>query len=575
MLTSRKALMSNLNFVHLQHVSLGVHLSMHPEVTDAPNNQDTIMKYGCQHKWRDTTEVDQNSNDLSVPCRCCDLHTEMEASLHYSSLEDLDTIIRNECLSPDDLPLSPLSLSSPSTDSSSSSDFTLDDSPASMYYKEYSQDGLDTPDQQPDIIPLDVALEGPLSPRSNTILSENPSETNNNMEVEDTPFIDWSSMLDSNSNTLIERSGSSSLDSDTTTEHEVQTNKAREKNCTDHWSEEQDLLSGLLGNASSLTPKKTITSFHELALRRRRSGGLPPSQVKRDRSDWLIVFSPDNEQPPMNELTASAFYHGIPELQTQQLSAAKEVTTFREMRYRNYLNKLSVHEERPNMTSARSTAEPSSIEVVWGAAEDPNHSKILLTTKPEVDDSHDQRQGPPHSKNMDCRTVDANIPSPSGHAESVLVDTQPAFEEKDARREVTDNKVRPAETWIRGMADGGDHRGQEVSNLRPVYLYSLLSPHCSARPSGPAQLSWYSSFPPRLSPLGASSPPHRALLHLLDLPDKAILQSPMFPRRRTYLRMTRGGEARGQALTDPPDTGYPPSLHSSLLHPFSYCLTEE
>ncbi|XP_021564073.1 RUN and SH3 domain-containing protein 1-like, partial [Carlito syrichta] len=41
-------------------------------------------------------------------------------------------------------------------------------------------------------------------------------------------------------------------------------------------------------------PHRTITSFHELAQKRKRGPGLPlVPQAKKDRSDWLIVFSPD------------------------------------------------------------------------------------------------------------------------------------------------------------------------------------------------------------------------------------------------------------------------------------------
>lgn len=441
MLASRKALLSNLNYVHLQNVSLGVHLSMHPEVTDTPSNQDTGMKDGCHHKWKDTTMVDPNSNDPSMPCQCCDQHPGQEASSQYSSMEDLDTIICDEYLSPDDLPLSPLSLSSPSTDSSSSSDFTLDDSPASMYYKEYSQDGLDTPDQQPDIFPLDAASEGPFSPGANE------SEIINNNNMEDTPFIDWGSdsMVDSNSNTLIERSGSSSMDSDTIAEPNVQINKAEQ---ADDWPEEQELLPGLpvLDN----TPKKTITSFHELALRRRRSGGTLPSQPKRDRSDWLIIFSPDTEQPPINELTASAFYHGILDPQTQPKPAGMEVTTFRELRYRNALNKqMKAHEE-----TTEGATEPSCIGEALGAVSEP---------KPEAEDATTGQ----------CHDQGSQRSPRSGHH----TQSGPTDNTRARHDETSDRKAAPTVAWMRGMADGGDRRAREGKNLCSPPYTMLLREH--------------------------------------------------------------------------------------------------
>ncbi|KAM4014136.1 AP-4 complex accessory subunit RUSC1 isoform 2-T3 [Anomaloglossus baeobatrachus] len=577
MLASRQALLGNLNYVHLQHVSLGVHLSMHPEVTDTTMNQGTGVKDGCHHKWRDTTEVDPNSNDPSISCQCCDQHQKQE-SLQYSSLEDLEAIICDECLSPDDLPLSPLSLSSPSTDSSSSSDFTLDDSPASMYYKEYSQDGLDTPDLQPDIIPPDVATDGPFCPSTHkvdTTPDSNLSETNyqkitnnNNVEVDDTPYIDWDSdsILDSNSNTLIEKSGSSSLDSDTITEPELQTNNMGQ----DQWSEEQDLLPGLpfLENTSTPTSKKTITSFHELALRRRKSGVQLPSQPKRDRSDWLIVFSPDTEQPPINELTVSAFDHEILESQTHPLSAAKGVTTFRELRYRNTLNKMSVqqikvHEERTSMTSAEATTELSPIGQVLCGDGEHKDSQQLLTTNTELHDNTigehiNQTPWSQCSKSSAWKnSIDTNIPSWTDHTKSGLGDTLPRIQNIGARYgEIPDKEALPtaAMTWIRGLADGGDQRGQDVCNLWPPYPYSLKSRHSFGpdypHTCGPAQLPWYSGLPPRLSPVGASSPPRRALLPLIDTPDAAVLLSPMFPRKRTFIRVTRGQEAWCQVKTD-------------------------
>ncbi|CAJ0965826.1 unnamed protein product [Ranitomeya imitator] len=482
MLASRKALLSNLNYVHLQHVSLGVHLSIHPEVTDTTMNQGTGAKDGCHHKWGNKEEVDPNSNDPSMPCQCCEQHPKQE-SLQYSSLEDLEAIICDECLSPDDLPLSPLSLSSPSTDSSSSSDFTLDDSPASMYYKEYSQDGLDTPDQQPDIIPLDVAtnslychspLKVDTTPNSNLLETYYQEITNNNMEADDTPFIDWDSdsILDSNSNTLIEKSGCSTLDSDTITEPESQTSKMGQ----DQWSQEQDLLPALPfpENTSMPTPKKkTITSFHELAMRRRRSGGELPSQPKRDRSDWLIAFSPDTEHPPMHELTTTAFDHGILESQIHPLKAAKEVTTFRELRYRNTLNKMSVqqikvYEELSSMTSAEATTDPSPLGQVLSGAREPKDCQQVLTTHDDtIGETNNQTQGSQRPKSPAGRSgTDTNIPSWTDHKQYSLVNTLPRIKNKGDRYwEIPDKQAMTtaAVTWTRGLADGGDRRGHQAA----------------------------------------------------------------------------------------------------------------
>ncbi|EHH15321.1 hypothetical protein EGK_01393 [Macaca mulatta] len=68
-------------------------------------------------------------------------------------------------------------------------------------------------------------------------------------------------------------------------------------------------------------PHRTITSFHELAQKRKRGPGLPlVPQAKKDRSDWLIVFSPDTELPPSGSLGGSS-------------APPREVTTFKELRY--------------------------------------------------------------------------------------------------------------------------------------------------------------------------------------------------------------------------------------------------
>lgn len=70
-------------------------------------------------------------------------------------------------------------------------------------------------------------------------------------------------------------------------------------------------------------PHRTITSFHELAQKRKRGPGLTlVTQAKKDRSDWLIVFSPDSEQPPTGSLGGSP-------------AAPREVTTFKELRSRS------------------------------------------------------------------------------------------------------------------------------------------------------------------------------------------------------------------------------------------------
>ncbi|XP_063802676.1 AP-4 complex accessory subunit RUSC1 isoform X1 [Pseudophryne corroboree] len=630
MLASRNALMSNLNYVHLQHVSLGVHLSMRPEVMEAPINQDTSLKgvSGCHHQWKDNSEpvlVDANSNDPSVPCQCCEQHARQGDTLQYGLKDHTEAIMYDKCLSPNDLPLSPLSPSSPSTDSSSSSDFTLDDSPVSMYYKEYSQDALESPDQQPEIIPLDVDTEAPssLQLQSSTSLlpqaacktlvldpsSPRHPENMNNNNTEPIAALDCNSesILDSNCNALVESqqldqtSLSSSLTNiDTVVGPITQTNIER-LDSTDanlahvpHWPVDSDLLPGLsfTGNVSTETPKKTITSFHELAQKRRKSGGLLLPQLKKDRSDWLIVFSPDTEQPPVNELTVSAFHHGVLVPQTHSLPAGKEVTTFRELRYRNTLNKQSVHQGKVHSFcfGEMGPSEPSAAGNVSYLSWEQNGSPHLVTKEMVLEDpavreieyqKQDYQPRPNQAKsyqkpdaNMqkaDTAEVSGKVWSLSGHKISTFVDTLSTttgrYDESTLKSELCSRPAKDivstkAGVWGRGMADGGDKRCQEVgasafpasnlfirlaTNMRPLYPSYPFSPQSSA-PAFPRFLPWYPSFPPRLSPVGAYSPPQRALLPLEITPDMSVLLSPMFPKNKS-----REKAPHCVAMTDTPD----------------------
>ncbi|XP_063802678.1 AP-4 complex accessory subunit RUSC1 isoform X2 [Pseudophryne corroboree] len=536
MLASRNALMSNLNYVHLQHVSLGVHLSMRPEVMEAPINQDTSLKgvSGCHHQWKDNSEpvlVDANSNDPSVPCQCCEQHARQGDTLQYGLKDHTEAIMYDKCLSPNDLPLSPLSPSSPSTDSSSSSDFTLDDSPVSMYYKEYSQDALESPDQQPEIIPLDVDTEAPssLQLQSSTSLlpqaacktlvldpsSPRHPENMNNNNTEPIAALDCNSesILDSNCNALVESqqldqtSLSSSLTNiDTVVGPITQTNIER-LDSTDanlahvpHWPVDSDLLPGLsfTGNVSTETPKKTITSFHELAQKRRKSGGLLLPQLKKDRSDWLIVFSPDTEQPPVNELTVSAFHHGVLVPQTHSLPAGKEVTTFRELRYRNTLNKQSVHQGKVHSFcfGEMGPSEPSAAGNVSYLSWEQNGSPHLVTKEMVLEDpavreieyqKQDYQPRPNQAKsyqkpdaNMqkaDTAEVSGKVWSLSGHKISTFVDTLSTttgrYDESTLKSELCSRPAKDivstkAGVWGRGMADGGDKRCQEDGERAPL-----------------------------------------------------------------------------------------------------------
>lgn len=504
MLTSRKALVSNLNYVHLQHVSLGVHLNMRSEVMEEPSLKDLPAHH---HQYKadssETALVDANSNDPSVPCQCCNQHSSHAETMEYGSNENLEAIMCEDYLSPDDLPLSPLSPSSPSTDSSSSSDFTLDDSPVSMYYKEYTQDDLETPDQEPDIIPLDVESgSSPPSSPEDSIDSSQPiterrvdvpeNAINNNMLPEDVPFIDWSSdSTDSNSFLDAQQPDPPSLSSTSIdmvdTKHQLD-EKENVANAN-QWPLDGDLLPSLSvpDEPSTETPKKTITSFHELAQRRRKSGG--PPQPKKDKSDWLIVFSPDVEQPPVNELTASAFYHGLVMPQAQPLPEGKEVTTFRELRYRNSVNKQIAQHEKAPITAVKGPQDSDAHPMT----EVPNSSYDFTNKENHQDctrESDKRERGPQEGHNGPTRgaqKADMKLPeldtpeaphrlwARNDHQAGTLVDSLSAMTVRmgkhcspvsfnsiySSRKEEVPTKEKKAGAQRRGMADGGDRRGLE------------------------------------------------------------------------------------------------------------------
>ncbi|XP_067832116.1 AP-4 complex accessory subunit RUSC2 [Heptranchias perlo] len=100
------------------------------------------------------------------------------------------------------------------------------------------------------------------------------------------------------------------------------------------------------GKATSEGPAvRNITSFHELARKRRQiAAGHWPSKVKEDKSDWLMVFSPDTELPPPPiTLTQEQGVAGPqPQASGKAWSQQKEVVTFRELRYRSQVDRWSL-----------------------------------------------------------------------------------------------------------------------------------------------------------------------------------------------------------------------------------------
>ncbi|XP_053460684.1 AP-4 complex accessory subunit RUSC1 isoform X3 [Nycticebus coucang] len=378
MLSPQRALLCNLNHIHLQHVSLGLHLSRRPELREGPLSTspppgDTGGKESrgpCSG-----TLVDANSNSPAVPCRCC--------QDHGSSLENrLDPSREEEgAASPSDPGCS--------SSLSSCSDLSPDESPVSVYSRNLPGD--DEAHLQSSIIPLEqgspLASAGPgacspdsfcCSPDSCSGASSPPgsgldSNCNALTTCQDLPSPsleeeDESGEQDLPTSELLEVDDGKidagktepswkinpiwKIDTEKTeggwktTENDNRSWEINE-NTNSSWKNESGKFNsgwktntGINDSGSKTdsgkidggwrsdvseepVPHRTITSFHELAQKRKRGPGLPLlPQAKKDRSDWLIVFSPDTELPPTGSLGSSC-------------APTREVTTFKELRSRS------------------------------------------------------------------------------------------------------------------------------------------------------------------------------------------------------------------------------------------------
>ncbi|CAI9151340.1 unnamed protein product [Rangifer tarandus platyrhynchus] len=378
MLSPQRALLCNLNHIHLQHVSLGLHLSRRPELQEGPLSTspppgDTGGKESrgpCSG-----TLVDANSNSPAVPCRCC--------QEHGPGLENRQDLAQEEegAASPSDPGCS--------SSLSSCSDLSPDESPISVYSRDLP--GNEDVHPQPSIVPLEqgspLASAGPgtCSPDSFCCSPDSCSEASSPSGPG----------LDSNCNALTtgqdllspgleeeeeaEEQDLPTSDLPEADDEKIDAGKTEpswkinpiwkiDKETTDaSWKITENNNSGWKVNGNTIecwktepgkfdsswktntgitdsgsktdagkidggwrsdvseepVPHRTITSFHELAQKRKRGPGLPlVPQAKKDRSDWLIVFSPDTELPPTGSLGSSQ-------------APPREVTTFKELRSRS------------------------------------------------------------------------------------------------------------------------------------------------------------------------------------------------------------------------------------------------
>ncbi|XP_071656386.1 AP-4 complex accessory subunit RUSC1 isoform X2 [Patagioenas fasciata] len=387
MLAPKKGLLCNLNHIHLQHISLGLHLSRHPELQETSASPAGDQS-GCGDCPENHEQVDANSNNPSFKCRCCESHAQQPETLGLLNQAAQEGF---PCLHDGEEAASPCDLAS-STSSSSSvsscSDFSLDDSPVSVYCKGF---GSQSPENQPNLIPVEDAGDGrslaepsrpcdgrdanlsPPAPQSRDApagespdsLCSSPSPASQRHKP--SPGVETAhsipSELDPNCNPLPEPdaapaappvparwdlvlgSAPEPLPRAASVPPPVPPRPRRRLQVLGAQQAEQPLVEPEPGSGELCREagKKNITSFHELAQKRKRNaGGAALAQARADRSDWLIVFSPDTELPPPSELLASE--PARPQAQDDGLvkppgSRQREVTTFKELRYRSAANK--------------------------------------------------------------------------------------------------------------------------------------------------------------------------------------------------------------------------------------------
>nr|XP_028565219.1 RUN and SH3 domain-containing protein 1 isoform X1 [Podarcis muralis]XP_028565220.1 RUN and SH3 domain-containing protein 1 isoform X1 [Podarcis muralis] len=667
MQSPKKGLICNLNHVHLQHVSLGLHLSRHPELQEDANTlappRDRVGCQDCRGHGGNTRElVDANSNNPSLPCRCCDGHT-----LH----SDLKRGLQGQPLSPNCLALkreeeeedeeeeeeeeeeagSPSELGSSSV--SSSSDISLDESPVSVYCREFPAEEPRSPENQPNIVPLEDARGIlPLADRKdeslnlNTQISEprpsrvwdSPDSLCSGSSLGSTPDMNSpcgespvkspladscraplpvppptrpfrappavpapkiSPELDSNCNALPSREaepGKLLVD--------VNSNQAapprprvssgpppvppRTKRGL------QGLRRGEAGKPAvapaDLPPchsdqqaagsRKNITSFHELAQKRKKAAASvgPPPQTRKDQSDWLIVFSPDTELPPSNELTCGVApcreTPGPPTPPSEppaNPAGQRGVTTFKELRCRK---------QKAQAPVKMGTQTPWQVDPGKGVPDGSAPPEVVVEPPPSGP-FRPPKEIPPRRR----KSRPGLQPIVEGGFEEGE-DGRMEVKASDRSSEGPSNGRR--DPWMPGKEERGERSFVEADALlarssRPQNLpYPPLLVHFSvvdgpaplhpslctglesvelSSPAPPAPafcprlktlsceevcllagrqgqvlgtLSPEELLPIRLSPIGAYSPPARSVLPFLESPDLAVLFSPLFPRSRTF-----------------------------------------
>ncbi|XP_067169333.1 AP-4 complex accessory subunit RUSC1 isoform X1 [Apteryx mantelli] len=432
MLAPKKGLLCNLNHIHLQHISLGLHLSRHPELQESSVPTARRDQTDCGDCQENCGQVDANSNNPSLKCQCCESHVQLPVKL---GLQNQTVQEDFPCLHTGEDVASPCDPASTSSSVSSCSDFSLDDSPVSVYCKEFTREESQYSDNQPNIIPIEDAQEDPLLaeqghmcdggdasldlrllPRPDIPAEETPDslcssssldsqydEPSPNTAMPETllPPPSVCADLDPNCNTLLAPPVPGRWDHNLNAAPEQRPRSdsvpppvpprprrglqalARHEAEQPALPEKPADLEHSLAELCRDVGKKTITSFHELAQKRKRNATGPAlAQARSDRSDWLIIFSPDTELPPRSELVPSTLGQDPPQHQLQlqpeqqarpPSSRQREVTTFKELRYRSAFSK---HKGQPAGEQREAVAPrdpPAPLEVPRGSS--PSSSK--------------------------------------------------------------------------------------------------------------------------------------------------------------------------------------------------------
>ncbi|XP_044532561.1 RUN and SH3 domain-containing protein 1 isoform X1 [Gracilinanus agilis] len=546
MLSPQRALLCNLNHIHLQHVSLGLHLSRRPELREGPLSTppppgDTGGKESgvpCSG-----TLVDANSNSPAVPCRCCREHGPELENRPGETEEEEEGVV-----SPSD----PGCSSSLST----CSDLTPDESPVSVYSRDFPPEETNP---QPSIIPLDegspLTTEGPdcspdsfccspdscsgasspsvtgLDSNCNALPSFQDHHSSVPREEEERRELELALETDNGKIDASGKNGSSwkvipsckvdpgNTDSGWKTDSGWQLNgnsdsttwktsaentdsnwKLTEKNTDSGWKIGSGYTeSSWKGDVSGEpVPHRTITSFHELAQKRKRGSGLLlPPQAKKDRSDWLIIFSPDTELPPSGALNGSP-------------APPREVTTFKELRSRNRGPPPPVPPRDPPAGWALVPPRPPPPPVP------PRRKKTRLGLQPIAEG----------------RPGDLRPESPVA-ADDVPIGKEPA---RPRAPPVAGPLLLPRPLVFRFSADGRPLlEGAGAGGAGSLLLAPLAGwPGPGLRLLGGPSPTEEQLLPVRLSPVGAYSPPARGALPCLASPELALLLSPLFPRSSTF-----------------------------------------